>query len=154
MQISIDNPAKIKHNKQSRFCGYIEIWRNQMPTCQKEGCGYKLLKCWKFCPKCGTPNNDNETYPLRKLQKTNEALTHGDWEIVRKLRPLLPELGRRDFTILRRKRNKPVQFWPLDVTGINQVFAEHKLCYRLMVAKKASRHDRSTLYKIYKTVPR
>lgn len=124
-----------------------------MPICQKTGCGYKLLKSWKFCPKCGTPNRDNATYPLRRITKTDEPLSREDWKVIRKL-PFTPE-DKRDINVFYNSGNRPEPYLGGLVSRANQLFSDHQLCYRIMVSKYARRHHRDpAYYKIFKTVPK
>jgi hypothetical protein len=120
-----------------------------MPQCGK--CSYKLLKSWQFCPKCGTKNTDTIAYPLRLVEKTGEPLTAEDWTTILSL-AWEPDL-RNEIYRLYEEDNEPLEYLDLYASRINEVFMQHRFCYRVMVAKYGGRRIPARS-KIYKTIPR
>jgi hypothetical protein len=90
-------------------------------------------------------------YPLRLVRKTDEPLTQSDWKKIFELP--FDEGCRWQLNQLCKKNNEPNPYISRG-RAINEIFIRAEVSYRVMPARYSSARNRTSLHKIYKTVPR
>ncbi len=113
-----------------------------MKPCRK--CKQELQLEWKYCPMCGSFNRA-AVYPFPSVRRVEEPLSPQDGANIRGIPWLEPEADTIERFYL--ASGDPIRF--VRIRAFNEVFVNHKLCYRVMVVK-----FNPPRYKIFKTVPK